>query len=147
MEQDPKNYEISYLLSPSLTEEELLTHTARISAFIEEQKGIIKHVQQPKRQKLAYAINKEHNAYFGWTAFRTNPDTIAGLEKKLKTESSILRYLIVEGEDRIKAPVFRTPIMRPGTHKSSPVPREAEKSEEKLDLEALDKKLDEILGK
>ena len=147
MEQDSKNYEIAYLLSPSVSEEEVLNHAHKISSLIEEQKGIIKHVQEPKKHKLSYAIHKERNAYFGWTTFRLNPEMVAALEKKLKAETSLLRYLIVEEETRLKAPVFRTHMAKPGIQKSAAIPREQEKQEEKLDLEALDKKLEEILGK
>ena len=147
MEQEPKNYEIAYLLSPSISEEEVLNHAGRVSALIEEQKGIIKHLQEPRKHKLSYAINKERNAYFGWTTFRLQPDSVAALEKKLKTHAPILRYLIVEEETRLKAPVFRIGTGKPGMQKQAAIPREAEKSEEKLDLEALDKRLEEILGK
>ena len=147
MENELKNYEIAYLLPSTVPEEEVLTHTGKITALIEGQKGIIKNVQEPRKQRLSYAINKERNAYFGWTTFRALPEQIAGLEKKLKIQEGILRYLIVEEETRLKAPVFRTPTGKPGAQKSPAVPREAEKAEEKLDLEALDKKLEEILGK
>ena len=147
MEQDSKNYEIAYLLSPSISEEEVLNNAHNISSLIEGQKGIIKHVQEPKKHKLSYAIHKERNAYFGWTTFRLNPEMVAAFEKKLKTETSLLRYLIVEEETRLKTPVFRTMGQKPGMQKIPPIPREQEKQEEKLDLEALDKKLEEILGK
>lgn len=147
MEQEAKNYEIAYLLSPSVPEEEVLTRAGKISALIEEQKGVTRHLQQPRKHRLSYAIKKERNAYFGWTTFRLMPEHIAGLEKKLKSESSLLRYLIVEEETRLKAPVFRTPVAKPGMPKTTAIPREAEAAKEKLDLEALDKKLEEILGK
>lgn len=148
MEQETKNYEIAYLLSPSISEEEVLTHVQQISTLIEEQKGSVKHVQEPRKHKLSYPIQKERNAYFGWTTFRLVPDGVAPLEKKIKVYAHILRYLIVEEETRLKAPVFRTPTARPMMGQKSPsVPRELEKGDEKLDLEALDKKLEEILGK
>jgi ribosomal protein S6 len=118
-----------------------------LSALIEEQRGVIKHVQNPQKQKLSYPIHKERNAYFGWTTFRLAPDGITALEKKLKANIQIVRYLIVEEETRLKAPVFRTPTIKPANQKSPAIPREIDKIEEKLDLEALDKKLEEILGK
>ena len=147
MNQDTKNYEIAYLLSPTISEEEILTHANALGTLIEEQKGVIKHVQNPRKQKLSYPIHKERNAYFGWTTFRLAPEGITVLEKKLKTNAQLLRYLIVEEETRLKAPVFRTPSARPAGQKSPAIPRETSKAEEKLDLEALDKKLEEILGK
>lgn len=147
MEQKAKSYEIAYLLSPSVPEEEVLSYTAKVSKLIEEHKGVIKHLQEPKKQRLSYAIKKERNAYFAWTTFRLMPEHMIELEKKLKSEPFLLRHLIVEEETRLKAPVFRTPIAKPGMSKTTAIPREAEAAEEKLDLEALDKKLEEILGK
>ncbi|MDP3770403.1 MAG: 30S ribosomal protein S6 [Candidatus Sungbacteria bacterium] len=147
MEQETTNYELAYLLPSTVPETEVLMYAGKLSALIEEQKGVIKHVQEPRKQKLAYPIKKERNAYFGWTTFRLNPLGIKALEKKLKTESTILRYLIVLEETRLKAPIFRTPIPKSGSVKTPAIPREAQNLDEKLDLEALDKKLEEILGK
>lgn len=147
MEQEAKNYEIAYLLPSSISEEEVLTYAKELSTIIEEQKGTIKHLQEPKKYKLSYAIHKDRNAYFGWTTFRLTPDAVATLEKKLKVYPHILRYLVVEEETRLRAPVFRTPTTKPMGQKSPTVPREVEKGDEKLDMEALDKKLEEILGK
>ena len=147
MNQDTKNYEIAYLLSPTISEEEILTHANALGTLIEQQKGAIKHVQNPRKQQLAYPIHKQRNAYFGWITFRLAPDSITALEKKLKANTQILRYLIVEEETRLKAPVFRAPTPKPISPKTPAIPREIKKPEEKLDLEALDKKLEEILGK
>ena len=147
MEQELKNYEIAYLLSSSISEADVLTYATQISTCIEEQKGTIKHLQEPRKHKLAYAIKKEKNAYFGWTTFHLLPEHLAELEKKLKTNTSILRYLLIEEETWLKARTFRAPSMKPELLKMNHIPRETEKFEEKLDLEALDKKLEEILGK
>ena len=146
MEQDAHNYEIAYLLSPAIAEGEVLMIVGRITTLIEEQKGAIKHAEEPRKRKLAYAINKERNAYFGWTTFRLDPAHIAALEKKLKIENRLMRYLIVQEETRLKAPVFRTPMQKPAANKM-PQEKHEQQPEEKLDLEALDKKLEEILGK
>lgn len=147
MEQGIKNYEIAYLLSPSISEEEVLTHAQNLTTLIEEQKGTVKHLQQPKKHKLSYHIQKERTAYFGWTTFHLAPDNVTALEKKLKTNTQILRYLIVEEETRLKAPIFRIPAIKSASQKSPAIPHETNKTEEKLDLEALDKKLEEILGR
>lgn len=148
MEQEIKNYEISYLLSPAIAEGEVLMIVGKLTTLIEEQKGAIKHVEEPKKRKLAYAINKERNAYFSWITFRLYPVQIVALEKKLKAENYLMRYLIVEEETRIKAPIFHTQIQKPTMYKApSGTIYDTQQPEEKLDLEALDKKLEEILGK
>lgn len=147
MDRDPKNYELAYLLSPSIPEEGVLTRVGKLTALIEENKGLIRHVQEPRKIKLAYPIKKEKTAYFGYTTFSLAPEFLLSLEKKIKGEE-VLRYLLVEEEIGRKAPAFRafTPRSAPLPRQKA-APREEPKMEEKLDLEALDKKLEEILGK
>lgn len=144
-----KNYELAYLLSPSLPEEEVLGYAGKLSGIVEEQKGAIRRVEAPKRRKLAYPIKKENTAYFGWTTFAVVPSAIAQIEKKVKESPQLLRHLITEEEIETRRPIMLRPL-RPLPAAGQPPPvlrREAEKPEEKLDLEALDKKLEEILGK
>lgn len=147
MDKDLKNYELAYLLPPSLTEEEILTYVGKLTSCIEDSQGSIKQVEEPKKRKLAYAVKKQQIAYFGWTTFRALPEQIAVLEKKLGTQLFLLRHLIVEEDLKLKAPMFRSPGMKTSvTPRSTEPRREQEKPDEKLDLEALDKKLEEILG-
>ena len=143
---DPKNYELAYLLSSSLAEGEILTYAGKLSMFIEEAKGAIRRVEEPRRRRLAYPVQKQKEAYFGWTTFAMSPDNLAALEKKLKMEKVLLRHMIVEEEIEKRPPMMlRTIPSRPA--KPRPIAPRAEEPQEKLDLEALDKKLEEILGK
>ena len=142
-----KNYELAYLLSPSLSEEEVLTWAGKLGTLMEESKGVIRHAESPKKRQLAYPVKKQKNAYFGWTTFSLAREHLALLIKKLKGVENLLRHLIVEEEEiEIRPPMLRIIPPRPGRPRA--IPREAPKpADEKLDLEALDKKLEEILGK
>lgn len=152
MDADAKNYELAYLLSPSLAEEDVLAHAGKISSLIEEHTGAIRRVEPPKKRRLAYPVSKEHSAYFGWTTFAALPSSIAAMNKKAKDIPHVLRHLIVEEEIETRRPMLRTfaPGARPapvaGAQRPE-IPREQETPGEKLDFEALDKKLEEILGK
>lgn len=148
MDSESKSYELAYLFSPSITGEEVLAEAGKFSVYINEAKGMVKHAESPKRRKLAYALNKEKEAYFGWTTFHAPPEHLPSLRKKLDGTQTILRYLLVEEEMEVR-PVIARPLIqrfRPAAIPSQP-PAASEKPEEKLDLEALDKKLEEILGK
>ena len=142
MESDTKNYEIAYLLSPSVQEEEVLMHVGKLTSIIEEAKGTVKHVQEPKKRKLAYPVNKELTAFLGWTRFAMPKEEVAQLEKKVVLQPMILRHLIVEEQINKRPSRFRTGAPRVAAQGSK-----EERPTEKLDLEALDKKLEEILGK
>ena len=145
MDAETKNYEIAYLLAPSIAEGEVLTYAGKLTGLIEAEKGQVKYVEEPKKRRLAYPIKKERNAYFGWTTFNAAPEKISGINKKLKDENSFLRYLIVEEEieKRRPMPAFPFPTREPRA-KAAP---KIKIPEEKLDMEALDKRLEEILGK
>lgn len=149
MDGNSKNYELAYLLTPSMTEEEALAQAGKLSVIIEQEKGAIRHLETPKKRKLAYAIKKEKTAYFGWTTFAAAPDTIARLAKKVREMPEVLRHMITEEQIETRKPFIRSFAPRPigSMPAPKPIPREEQKPEEKLDLEALDKRLEEILGK
>lgn len=151
MDDTQKKYEVVYLLSPSLTDEEALTQAGTITSLLEDAGGITRRVEEPKKRKLAYAIKKNSYAYFGWTTFAMLPEQVILFNKKLLHQPHILRYLVVEEEVEARPPILRT-LMHPtlsNVQKSrASIPQEVQKNtEERLDLEALDKKLEEILGK
>ena len=147
---ESRSYELAYLLSPAIGEEGVLAYSQKLSSLIEDQKGVVKHAEQPRKRKLAYPVKKERDAYFGWTTFQLTPSTVTALDKKIKMEDQLLRHMIMEEDAEAQLPVFRSfGGIRPSS--SAPIeqtiPREAEQKDEQLDLEALDKKLEEILGK
>lgn len=147
MNSEAKNYELAYLLSPAIPEDEILTHAGKFTSHIEEIAGVIRHVEEPRKRKLAYPIEKEKNAYFGWTTFSSAPDRLSLFEKMLKQKDGILRYLLLEEEVETRPQILRTIPFRPTAGQPRQILRETQKVDEKLDLEALDKKLEEILGK
>ena len=145
---DPKTYECAYLLKPSIPETEVNDYAFRMTHTIEENKGVIMYAQEPRNRMLAYPIKKERRAYFGWIDFRLPPERITDVVKTMKGAEYLLRHLIIEQEAHKKT-VARALSVRKSSAASRqrPILREQEKPEEKLDLEALDKKLEEILGK
>lgn len=143
-----KNYELAYLLSPSLSQEEVLAQVGKFTALVEESKGMIRKVEEPRKRTLSYPVKKQKSAYFGWTTFAMAQGSVGALEKKIKSQTNMLRHLLTEEEIMEMRPfMLRTIPSRPQPMRPRPIPREAPKTEEKLDLEALDKKLEEILGK
>ena len=147
---ESRSYELAYLLSPAIGDENTLAYAQKLSSVIEDHKGVVKHAEQPRKRKLAYPIKKEHSAYFGWTTFQAAPRSMATIDKKIKVQEGLLRHMITEEDEQVQMPAFRSfsgirsPVGIPMQHV---IPREAEQKDERLDLEALDKKLEEILGK
>jgi len=138
-----KNYEIAYLLSLLVPENEVATYAGKLTSLIGDQGGVVKRVEEPKARRLAYPVKKERSAYFGYTTFVMAKEAINDLKKKLAFETKILRFLIVEEEEK-SIPMPRISFRKP-QERVIVTPRETEEKE-KLDIVQLDKKLEEILG-
>src|SRR3989338_7953569 len=95
-----KNYEIAYLLSLLVPENEVATYAGKLTSLIGDQGGVVKRVEEPKARRLAYPVKKERSAYFGYTTFVMAKEAINDLKKKLAFETKILRFLIVEEEEK-----------------------------------------------
>lgn len=146
-----KLYEISFWLMPDLKDDEVLARSQKIKDLISELSGEITKEQAAQKKKLAYPIKKAKQGYFGHMFFNLNPQNLKFLDKKLKLEDHILRYLIIivdnnylafmkRQEEEVKEKFQR--IIQPSDGQTKKII----KSEEKEKIEAeIEKKLEEIL--
>lgn len=162
-----KKYEIAYLLSPNVSEGEVLGYDQKITSFISQSEGEIIDARPSKKIKLAYQIKKNSHAYFGLVNFSAFPEKIGEIEKKLKFEDKLLRYLIVFldkkaeiakksalppfAEEEKKPAAFRAgaKYMIPEVKITARKPAETvekKPEEKKVSLEEIEKKLEKILG-
>lgn len=150
-----KLYEIAYFFNPDIKEEEVQTvNVQKVKDLISELSGEIVKEQPAQKKKLAYPVQKARQGYFGFMLFNLEPSKLKNLEKKLKLDESILRYMIISvdkdylahmkrQEEEIKEKFQK--IMQPTAEGSA---KKSAKSEDKVKLEAeIEKKLEEILEK
>ena len=143
------NYELTCLVASSASEEEIKKIQEKINSFVQEKGGIFEDQNFPFRKGLAYPIKKETEVYFCSATFQLNPEYINELEKFLKAESRIIRHLIlVKKPSQIRAEKaekfkIRLPLRRQEEITKQPLARTQEK---KVELEEIEKKLEEILG-
>ena len=131
-----KLYELTYLISPELPEEELKSLQERINSLIQKEKGVLSGVKIPIKKKLAYLIKKQREAFLTDLSFYLEPDKLGSLEKELKSEKKILRYLILA---RPKSKIVK--VRKRPTKVISKIPAK----EKKVELKEIEKKLEEIL--
>ena len=105
MDSEVKNYEITYLISPDVAEDQVFGEAGKVTTFIQDAHGIVGRIEEPKQRRLAYPIRKSRQAYYGWTTFVIAPERIAEVQKRLAAERHILRSLIVE---EVKRPAHPT---------------------------------------
>lgn len=156
MDIDLKKYEIAYLVSENVPEDDVVRVVGIVTKTVSDAGGAIDRIEEPQKRRLAYPLNKERNAYFGYTTFQISPNAIGALNKKLRLENEIIRYLITIASIRKSAaplprPVWQ-PVAEPRETRLEPAARqkiEIQKlSQEERDaaIKDIDKKLEEILG-
>ncbi len=137
-----KGYELNLLLSPHFSEKELGDYIDQICLFIGE-KAAIETKKEPKKIKLAYPVKKEKEAFLFEVFFKTEPEKLKEIEKKIKEEENVLRFIIIsksEFEFKPKIPVIqKEKILTKRREKISPPKKE------KVELKEIDKKIEEIL--
>jgi small subunit ribosomal protein S6 len=120
-------YQLAYLLSPELKKEEIEKIQKDLTSFFEKE-GVLDKVEEPLKRTLFYPIKKKTEAFLGAIYFYLESEMIKELEKKLRGEEKILRYLIVSEKAPKKIKVEKK-IAKP----------------KKVELKEIEKKIEEIL--
>ena len=129
-----KNYELTLILSPLLTETETNDLIGTLVSFLQEQGGLLSNQNIEKRTKLAYPIKKQSEGSITTLTFTFSPDKLKELEVKLKENTSILRYMLLNKITKISEVTRKAPQLAPTTQKTSL----------KADAKEIDEKLEEI---
>jgi len=92
-----KPYEIVYIFDSALPEERVAEKLERYHALVTDGEGggEITAVDHWGRRQLAYPINRKNAGYYVVAQFRTSPDRLPELERLLKLDDELLRFLIV----------------------------------------------------
>jgi ribosomal protein S6 len=165
-----KQYELSYLISPDLTNEEVVAFGEKINSILQDNGAVLGKLLADKKVKLGHPIKKNLLASIKTINFHLSPDKIVEIEKMLKEKPEILRYFILCPK-KIKAVekelVFKTSqdLEKTAEEKTETLIKEAsdenketsveetpveevpaeDKKEKKAELEDIDAKLKEIL--
>ena len=134
-------YQLDYLVSPEVSEEEAKDFGNKIKSLIEKKGGSIIKIEVLIRQVLAYEIKKFNEAFLASLSFNLEPEKIGSIEEELKTGKNILRYLL------FKKKIVR---IKPKRRKITKIVKEIKtletKPKKKVELKEIEKKLEEILG-
>lgn len=112
MEKDENNekglktdiYEVGYLIVPTVSEEKVGGEVNVIKEALSKIGGNLISEGNPSYMNLAYPMRSEgekggkmfDTAHFGWIKFELSPESVLVLDKTLKSNSKILRYVLVK---------------------------------------------------
>ncbi len=161
-----KQYTLHFILGSSVNQDGADLARGKINQKIEAQGGKIDaSICQEASRRFAYPINKQNGGYFCESVFSASPESVKALSDDLKNEPQVIRYM-VEFKKPIKFRAKRARREKPRSFaaepsRASPSPKSTElrseapagRSEgalgtdkrEKISMEEIDKKLDEII--
>lgn len=103
MDESANVYELSYLIVPDVTEEDVMTEMTALKDLTERFGAVFISDEAPKYIDLAYQMerdiaNKKHkfnNGYFGWMKFELSPEKVAELNEELARSDKLIRFMII----------------------------------------------------
>lgn len=157
-------YELMYILASSVSDDQVPDQASQIVKFVSDFGGTEVTESQLGKKKLAYPIKKTRNGFYGLIEFVMDGKKLADLDAKIRTQNTIIRYIIVNLDEHIKrsakdvivqAKINRNrPDILPeekteGTKpviKAEPKPVTPKKPAVELNEAELDKKIDDALN-
>lgn len=140
-----REYILHFIVKASMNPDELHMYRAAVNEKIQVMGGKVSaSVCQEIARRLAYPIKKESQGYMCESAFLIEPKSVKGLFDAFKQEAPLIRYVIEEKPKR-----KQTAVRRRERQRLSPSPVEpalpASEKHEKISMEEINKKLDEII--
>lgn len=162
-----KNYELFYIVPNQYTEDEAKKIEEKVDNLLKKFGAVIGFQEFLGKRKLAYPINKIAHGYYIVTEFELEEGAnMAKIDNELRLDKEILRAQIIQKHKITEKEIARQKKQRseaariensgteerPNTHshshvhsKPTPVEKVEKKEKEKVGIEKLDEKLEEIL--
>lgn len=157
------NYELIYILTPKLSEDDAKKQMAVISKSIEKEAGKVVLEDFWGKRELAYPIQKFTDGYYVISQFVAEAEAVAKVEKDLKLTDEVIRHLLIKKDKlakskeelRVSSVVAKKgrdnkPVEQPAPAREAKDSSAAKSKVEKKDktkISDLDDKLDDILEK
>lgn len=91
-----QTFELMIIINPNLSETDFKKTIDGVRTHIEKGKGKITQTDEWGNRKLAYPIKKHTHGHYLILAFQLQPKSMPALEKYLRGNESILRYLLTQ---------------------------------------------------
>ncbi len=119
-------YETSFLIAPTLPDEEAEKLIEKMAGIVSEKKGKMINVDNWGKRRLAYPIKKFDDAVYVFFLYKGDVDIPVELERNFKQTEAVIRYLTIKMEERDN--IRR---VRKGASRAAAVPREEPRAEKK----------------
>lgn len=94
-----RDYELVFIISPEVPEEEVPIVIERVSGYISGGGGEVREVERWGRRRLAYPIQRHMEGNYVLTHVTLDPNQIGPLEASLGLNEQVIRHLLVRVEE------------------------------------------------
>ena len=91
-------YELTVVLNVKLEDEERAAAIEKVKGYITRFGGTVTNVDEWGKKRLAYEIQKSHEAYYYFIQFDGDSTTPNELESRIRIMEPVIRYLCVKVE-------------------------------------------------
>ena len=113
-----KQYELLFVVKPTLTEEETKAEIATVQASIEKDGGDIVVTDDMGMKKLAYEVAKVNRGYYTVFYFNAKPASISEIERLLRINENILKFMTVKYDSKREITAFNALVKRVAAKKA-----------------------------
>jgi small subunit ribosomal protein S6 len=93
-----RNYELVYIISPEVEEEDLEGVTERVGQLIADGGGEVLELSSWGRRRLAYPIQKFGDGHYILARIQLDPGALPELRRVLGLTEEVIRYLLIRTE-------------------------------------------------
>lgn len=119
-----KRYETIFISKVNQSEEDLAAQIAKFEGILIKEKGFHIGTKRWGQRRLAYQIDKQSLGYYVLIDWAGDSPLVAELERNLKNDDRILKYLTVRTKDRVTKDEVEAEIAALIFAKASPTPAE-----------------------
>lgn len=139
-----QEYEITYLLDPSLEEGARVELDAAIDRLVEEAKGVISFSSPSTRRRLAYPIGKQHVCFARTVQATVAPEELGSIQDGLRKHKGVLRFTVLNTPRRqeVTPEIFEAATKR---QQVQPQPKAATAPGKEISMAEVEEKIEQAL--
>ena len=98
-----RTYEVMYIVDPDTADDRIAKLNEAVGKVIEKEGGTVVRMDDIGRRQLAYQINKKREGYYVLFEIDGSGQEIAELERRMRVNDMIIRYITVRVDEDRKA--------------------------------------------
>src|SRR5213592_4725253 len=108
-----REYELMYIVRPSVSEDQLPAVNERVDTFIGNLGGEMRERNAWGKRRLAYEIEKHGDGYYFVTKVMLDPERVTALEEQLRIYDEVIRHMVVAHEEPKPVNEKKKPVAEP----------------------------------